>query len=194
MSPLTERCPEKYRKKLIGGADIEDALKRLDKLTQEGARVEAAQNLNAMHIVEKRVMVANTAAIDSTMPGVYRVASVDGVKCMLSPNLISPKAAALYIFSVSSLSNLRRWLCPPDPSTNHNIACGFHHKKTATRFLEGSIFQEWKSVGSLLWVHGKRVSCPTSHPIPSDDILKCSWLRQEYPLVRGRLALSITSD
>jgi hypothetical protein len=39
MSLLTERCSEKYGKKLIGRTDMEDALKRLDKLTQEEARM-----------------------------------------------------------------------------------------------------------------------------------------------------------
>ncbi len=52
--------------------------------------------------------------------------------------------------------SVHKWLSPPDPSTNHNIACGTHHKKTASWFFQGSIFQEWKSTGSLLWIHGKR--------------------------------------
>jgi hypothetical protein len=34
---LTERSQEKYVKKLIGRTDLEDALKKLDKLTQEEA-------------------------------------------------------------------------------------------------------------------------------------------------------------
>ena len=73
MSPLTEQCLEKYGKRLIGRTDMEDALKRLDKLTQEEAGVAAAQNLKATHIVDERVKgVANTmVAIDN------RVASVD---------------------------------------------------------------------------------------------------------------------
>ena len=73
MSPLTERCLEKYGKRLIGRTDMEDALKRLDKLTQEEAGMAAAQNLKATHIVDERVRgVANTmVAIDN------RVASVD---------------------------------------------------------------------------------------------------------------------
>ena len=52
---------------------MEDALKRLDKLTQEEAGMAAAQNLKATHIVDERVRgVANTmVAIDN------RVASVD---------------------------------------------------------------------------------------------------------------------
>jgi hypothetical protein len=52
--------------------------------------------------------------------------------------------------------DLLRWLSPPDPSTNHNIACGAHHKITAEWFFQGSIFTEWKSIGSMLWLHGKR--------------------------------------
>lgn len=53
---------------------------------------------------------------------------------------------------------LQTWLSPPDPSTNQNIARKVHHKGTATWFFEGSIFQEWKSSPSLLWLHGKRTS------------------------------------
>ena len=59
--------------------------------------------------------------------------------------------------------DLRRWLSPPDPSTNHNIASNAHHEGTATWFFRGSIYQGWKSTTSepLLWVYGKRA--PLSH-------------------------------
>ena len=50
----------------------------------------------------------------------------------------------------------RRWLSPSDPSTNHNIACGAHHKRFATWFFQGNTYNEWKLTPSLLWVHGKR--------------------------------------
>jgi hypothetical protein len=52
--------------------------------------------------------------------------------------------------------NLLRWLSPPDPSTNHNIACKAHHNGTAEWFFRGSIFNQWKTTGSFLWIHGKR--------------------------------------
>ena len=52
--------------------------------------------------------------------------------------------------------NLLRWLSPPDPSTNHNIACKAHHNGTAEWFFRGRIFSQWKSAGSFLWIHGKR--------------------------------------
>ena len=59
---------------------MEDALKRLDKLTQEEARMAVAQNLKAMHTVDERVRgVANmVAAIDNRVANVdSRVTDVD---------------------------------------------------------------------------------------------------------------------
>ena len=55
MSPITERCSEKFGKRLIGKTDLEDALKRLDRLTQEEARMTTAANLRATHAVDEKV-------------------------------------------------------------------------------------------------------------------------------------------
>ena len=80
MSSSTERCPEKYGKKLIGRTDLEDALKRLDRLTQEEARMAVAQNLKATHTVDERVrgVVKTVDAIDNRVADVDdRVAGVD---------------------------------------------------------------------------------------------------------------------
>ena len=66
---------------------MEDALKRLDKLTQEEARMAVAQNLKVTHTIDERVRgVASTvvamdnkvAGVDDRVAGVGdRVASVD---------------------------------------------------------------------------------------------------------------------
>jgi phenylalanyl-tRNA synthetase alpha subunit len=48
-------CTEKYLKKLMGRTEIEDALKRLDKLTQEESQMAAAQILKVTHTVDSRV-------------------------------------------------------------------------------------------------------------------------------------------
>src|SRR5216684_747977 len=74
MTLLTEGWLEKYWKKLIGRTEMEDALKRLDKLTQEEARMAAAENLKVAHTVDERVkgVVGTVEAIDN------KVASVDG--------------------------------------------------------------------------------------------------------------------
>src|ERR1700722_12391508 len=79
MRMLAEECLEKYVKKLIGKTDIEDGLKRLDKLTQEEARMVAAENLKATRTVDTRVQgVADMAeTIDNRVAGVdERVVSV----------------------------------------------------------------------------------------------------------------------
>ena len=101
-------------KKLIGKKEMEDALKRLDKLTQDEARMAAAETLKLTH-----VLVGNQVR-----------------------------------------ENLRTWVTPPDPSTNHTIACGIQHDGSAQWFFRGGIFSEWKSTGSLLWIYGKRMFFP----------------------------------
>jgi archaellum component FlaC len=198
MMMLTEGCSEKFLKKLIGRTDIEDALKRLDKLTLEESRMAAAENLKATHAVDERVRgVADTVAvIDNRVAGVddrvagvdKRVAGVDDqvqrtandveeMKRWSSLNLISIDYGTLPIHSGNQLrESIYKWLSPPDPSTNHNIACSTHLKKTASWFFQGSIFQEWKSTGSLLWIHGKRLPHRFSNLTPSNIISYCSWL------------------
>jgi uncharacterized protein YoxC len=49
-------CSEKYFKKLTGNRDIEDSLERLDKLTQEEARMASAEQLKMTHSVDGKVM------------------------------------------------------------------------------------------------------------------------------------------
>ena len=88
---FVEGCSEKYMKKLIGSTEMEDALKRLDKLTQEESRMAAAEILKVTRAVDKRVegVVDMVAGVDDRVAGVDdRVASVndrvvavdDGVK------------------------------------------------------------------------------------------------------------------
>ena len=111
-------------------------------------------------------------------------ANVDQVK-RLSSNLINARYRSLRILSGNQLREaIHRWLSPSDPSTNYNIACATHHKKPASWFFQGTTFQEWKSTGSLLWIHGKRLAPPLFN-LTASNTLFCSWLGQEHPLVRG---------
>jgi hypothetical protein len=60
-------------KKLVGGTDIEDALGRLDRLTQDEVRMAAAQGLKATHEVYDIVQ-----DVDNKVQGVDdRVRDVD---------------------------------------------------------------------------------------------------------------------
>ena len=57
-------------KKLIGKKEIEDALKRLDKLTQDEARMAAAENLRFTHVVDNKVTSMQASLINGT-PGMF---------------------------------------------------------------------------------------------------------------------------
>ncbi|KAN0141599.1 hypothetical protein V8E53_000061 [Lactarius tabidus] len=128
---------KRYLKKLLGKTEIEDALKRLDKLTQDEARMATAQLLKVTHGVS------------------------DTVKLVLDDGKDTKAIMQLMANDVSEVirgqwrQDLRKWFSSPDPSTNHVIQCGAQHQGTATWFFRGSLFEEWKSTGSLLWIHGK---------------------------------------
>ena len=77
---MTGLFSEKYLKKLVGRTEIEDALKRLDKLTQEEARMATAQVLKVTHTVDERVrgVTDDVLGVDNRVAGVDdRVAGVN---------------------------------------------------------------------------------------------------------------------
>jgi hypothetical protein len=77
---LTRQFSEKYLMKLIGKNDVEDALKRLDRLTQEEARMAAAQLLKVTNTIDNRVegIADNVLVVDNRLVRVdERVVCVD---------------------------------------------------------------------------------------------------------------------
>jgi hypothetical protein len=70
--PADKPFTEKYLKKLMGKNDIEDVLKRLDRLTQEEARMAAAQLLKATNTIDNRVggIVDNVLVVDNRVADV----------------------------------------------------------------------------------------------------------------------------
>jgi hypothetical protein len=73
---LTEPFSEKYLKKLIkkltGNNEIEDALKRLDRLTQEEARMVSAQLLKVTNTIDNRVeeIADDMLGVDNRVAGI----------------------------------------------------------------------------------------------------------------------------
>ncbi|KAK3379115.1 hypothetical protein B0T24DRAFT_674933 [Lasiosphaeria ovina] len=72
-----------------------------------------------------------------------------------------PRAAELLQSRVNSLKSdshlnkLKKWLSPPDPSTNLNAAKEKRHKDTGDWFINSDAFIKWKSgSGRNLWLHG----------------------------------------
>ncbi|KAH8999579.1 hypothetical protein EDB86DRAFT_2755336, partial [Lactarius hatsudake] len=52
-------------------------------------------------------------------------------------------------------TKLQKWIAPPDPSVNYNTASDAHHEGTAAWCTKGNTLADWKTSGSLLWIHGK---------------------------------------
>jgi hypothetical protein len=162
---------------------VKVALQQMATVTDVNEVKEALQQAATMADVDQvRVVVQQTAA------------NVDQVKSS-SSNLLSAHYRFLPILSGhQSRETIHKWLSPPDPSTNHNIACDTHHKKSASWFFQGIIFQEWKSSGSLLWVHGKRSHRRLFNLTPSNPIFHRSWLGKKRSVVCGYLIVPVRDD
>jgi archaellum component FlaC len=81
IEPFSEKYVKKLMKKLIGNNDIEDALKRLDRLTQEEARMASAQLIETADKIANNVLDVDhrVAGVDDRVAGVGdQVAGVDG--------------------------------------------------------------------------------------------------------------------
>ena len=69
---FSERLIEKFLRKLAGMADLEDALKKLDRLTQEEARMAHAEVLRIAHSIRKEVKMVDgkVEKVDDKVEGV----------------------------------------------------------------------------------------------------------------------------
>ena len=57
MLPVIECAIEKFTKKLLGESEVEAVLMRLDRLTQEEARITVAQTLGVVHGLVRNVRI-----------------------------------------------------------------------------------------------------------------------------------------
>ena len=168
-------------KKVIGRTDIEDALARLDQLTQEEVRMAAAQSLKATHAVHHEVkgvddrvqgvgsdvqqVDIHVQRVDDKIQGVddkvQQVAHDIGDQKRSSSNTHLTGHEGLSALTGDQLrKDLRNWLSPPDPSVNYNTASDARHEGTSLWFMACDAFKDWKVSNSLLWIYGKRTSPP----------------------------------
>ena|SRR5258707_3455973 len=102
MLSLTELFSEKYLKMLIGKNDIQDALKRLDRLTQEEALMAAAQLLRVTNVIDNgvREVSDNVLVVDN------RVAGVDDRVKAVDDKIAAVDNGAQYVFYLPSFNYL----------------------------------------------------------------------------------------
>ena len=102
----------KYFKKLIGEDGVEDALKRLDRLTQEEARMAAAQLLKVTNTIGNTVggIADNVLVVHNIVAGIDD-ASVDECVAYVDDHLKDVDGAQYIFNQLSKLSspNVCRW-------------------------------------------------------------------------------------
>jgi hypothetical protein len=150
---------KKYLKKLTGNRDIEDSLDKLDKLTQEEAQMASAERLKMTRNVGRKVIGVDDTAkgveekVQDVRAGVHDVGDkVQDVDDKLDPVNRNQNADYALI-----------WLSPPDPSTNHIIACKAHHNDTSQWFFSEPYIQSVEIYWLLLvgtWKTRIREKCP----------------------------------
>ncbi|KAH9165746.1 hypothetical protein EDB89DRAFT_1818485, partial [Lactarius sanguifluus] len=167
---MKESRAKRFVKRVAGRTELEDGLKKLDKLTNEESLLASAQLLKVTHDIHNQVTVVadGVEGVDQKVQVV--VAQVEDVKCDVQ--VVSDRVEVVnkmvqiivdgekHVINCRDLRNqlrekLRRWQSPPDPSTNHNFASDRQHEGTAEWFIRNHKFVEWKVTGSLLWIHGK---------------------------------------
>ncbi|KAH9069633.1 hypothetical protein EDB83DRAFT_2314311 [Lactarius deliciosus] len=170
---------KKFLKKVAGWTDLEDGLKKLDKMTKEEAVMANAQVLKVTHKIDDKVtrVGEDVRSVDEKVQVVEgEVQVVKGEVQLVNDNVksVDDKVQAIAEDSMEVKSiiqqtadqvdnvkrnqlreSLRKWQSPPDPSTNHNIAGDRQHGGTAEWLFESNQFKSWKLTGSLLWIHGK---------------------------------------
>ncbi|KAH9063435.1 hypothetical protein EDB87DRAFT_1681486 [Lactarius vividus] len=146
---------EKYLKELVGKKDVKDALERLDKLTQEEARMAETEALKINRGIDNKVkgVDGKVAHIDERVQVVHvkveeideRVQSVDsrvqGVSHNVGSVIEGMKETGVAIRQTHpSISTLRAKL--PTGVLQPGVP-------------KGIPLSIWKASGSLLWIHGK---------------------------------------
>jgi hypothetical protein len=184
---------------LFGRTDIEDALARLDRLTQEEVRMAVAEGLKVTHGVDDKVQHVDNKVQDvddhvqrvgDEVQGVnnkvQQIADDMGDQKRSSSNILTSLVMKAQQLTGDQIrKDLRDWLSPPDPSVNYNIASDAHHEGTAMWFMESDTFNNWKASDSLLWIYGKRTSpALCSLDLALIDFHFYSWLWEECTQVR----------
>ncbi|KAH8985319.1 hypothetical protein EDB92DRAFT_1377850 [Lactarius akahatsu] len=181
---MKESRAKKFVKRVAGRTDLEDGLKKLDKLILEEVAMASAQLLKVTHDIRNELTV-----VADGMEGVGQkvqvvVTQVEDIQCdvqivrdqvevvdkrvqLLLMGVMATAMEANFIVQQTAdnvddvkrnqlRESLRRWQSPPDPSTSHNFASDRQHEGTAEWFIKDGKFGEWKVNGSLLWIHGKQ--------------------------------------
>ncbi|KAH9069618.1 hypothetical protein EDB83DRAFT_2674313 [Lactarius deliciosus] len=163
---------KKFLKKLAGRTDLEDGMKKLDKLIKDEVAMASAHTVKATYVVGNKMTAVGDGVkgVDEKVQVVKSEVQLVGASVKVIDDkmqTIAEDATQTKIIiqqTTVQIDNVKRnqlreslmkWQSPLDPSTTHNIIGDRQHEGTAQWFFESNQFENWKLTGSLLWIHGK---------------------------------------
>ncbi|KAH8979976.1 hypothetical protein EDB86DRAFT_2814145 [Lactarius hatsudake] len=163
---------KKFAKKLLGDSEIESILRRLDRLTQDEARMTDAHILEVVHSLMNNMKVVMDGEWDPLIRKTLGMSRLFGGSTVSHAHECVPVIMQDIINEINKMrrdrlhENSRSWLSPPDPSENQVIARRDVRDGSAVWFTRGNIFKEWNAKGCLLWIlgnpgSGKSILCST---------------------------------
>ncbi|KAI0028263.1 hypothetical protein K488DRAFT_73898 [Vararia minispora EC-137] len=134
-----------YMQTLFGNRDMKAALDELDKLTAQEMQMTATATLGTV----TQTLVA-TKEVSEKITQVEAI----GQENRRTLQKIGATVERQHNFQVGN--EIRHWLSPPDPSTNHNNIVTSRHEGTGAWIFQRADFVDWKSDGcGFYWIHGK---------------------------------------
>ncbi|EMD37961.1 hypothetical protein CERSUDRAFT_72599 [Gelatoporia subvermispora B] len=179
---VAHRHPERYMKTLLGDSAVEDAFKKLNRLTSVETQMASTESLKLLHDLVSRLDL-HMQGVQPPLTEIQKNLDSLNVSIGLTLDLADIKKDVSEMNRNDMVRDCREWLSSPDPSTNHNAALNSHHEGTAVWFIEGEMMQEWKIVGSLLWVCGKPGSGKTILCSAIIEALLCNCLMLNHVVV-----------
>ncbi|EMD37418.1 hypothetical protein CERSUDRAFT_123391 [Gelatoporia subvermispora B] len=139
-----------YVRKLMGNNDVEDALRKMERLNVEEAQMTGVETLRLVHYF------MNSLIETMTNGGHIPTDSIRESLDRLEDYMADMRQDITKLHREKSvIQQCRIWLSPPDPSTNHNMALSHYHQNSGRWLIESEQVRQWKTSTSLLWIHGK---------------------------------------
>ncbi|EMD37969.1 hypothetical protein CERSUDRAFT_93496 [Gelatoporia subvermispora B] len=145
---------KRYIKTLLRDSVIEDAFKKLNRLTSVETRMASTESLKVLYD-----LVSSLSLLMQDVQTPIKAIHTDLDN--LNDSIDNIERDVNEMNCNDMVRDCRKWLSSPDPSANHRAALDLHHEGTATWLIEGKTMQEWKIAGSLLWIYGKSGSGKT---------------------------------
>ncbi|KAJ7135325.1 hypothetical protein C8R46DRAFT_1201582 [Mycena filopes] len=151
---------------LIGKTEIQDALKKLDKLIHEEQSMGIASTMQTSQKILDQVhvlLLVNKQLQNDVGKAIQSIKELDQLVVEqlnnIQASITHHSHQTEQLIQHQLDKDVRDWLNVPDATEHHNTARDLHESNTGSWLLESPEYKSWKSstVSSLFWLHGKLI-------------------------------------